>query len=822
MKVTKYILIAASVVATLTVITWLLRDTLIQRISNPLLQEYGIAVTDVSLDALATHDATIGFLELVHDNGTTIAIENLTLPIGATSTGLKTYTAKRVSVITATTNDAEPLELALLIDQFLSLTGNLGGSAIIIAELNLPPYPVVYDLQWVLTDDVQKLLATIESVAVSASVTRTDATNHALAFSLPTVPASSPEHSITANLQQGDQIISLSGSATLNLPAWGSLAKLSGVIPREIEIESGIAALRFDIEIPYDTSRSPSMTADLSPSSPLQLKYDDTEGAIASIIVESGSPVELAATFPEVEWSLQQAQSSLLVTYGEWQEIPLSISELACQSGPACSMNTRVVMGAAELPIGKAGRFELSSAQNIALPEQGLRIDVLPNATLEVTGLATPDTEIDLVSIRLVSTATLELVDAGWHLAADSLDANIEAMSLSADLSVTTPLFVENLLVRELDQVLSAESDVYTPMSRAGWNGQVIDLPGFRGEVSWQGADLAINLRTIGLHQNGAVGAQHNIDTRAGQLSIGEVAVSFGAQKLSHRISPWRGNGDLSAGSVFAELQASWTPTDSGLDIDAQTSARIENLSGNYIDTVVVGLSTTLNTIYDSATGFAAEPSSFTVALIEVGLPIENISASYVLYPNVLAFDMQGLRMTAFGGTIHADPFSFHTDRDSNTVILRAESVELDALLTLKEFEAIEVNGSIGAELPVTIAGDVITIENGTLTGEPPGGIIRYLPGLDPDAADTSSLGLVTRTLSNFEYETLTSEVDYSTGGDLKLQLHLTGRNPDLDENRPVVLNLGVENNIPQMLRSLRAARAVEDILEKRLQGQTP
>ena len=71
--------------------------------------------------------------------------------------------------------------------------------------------------------------------------------------------------------------------------------------------------------------------------------------------------------------------------------------------------------------------------------------------------------------------------------------------------------------------------------------------------------------------------------------------------------------------------------------------------------------------------------------------------------------------------------------------------------------------------------------------------------------------------LSNFEYTTLVSDVDLSKEGDLKLKLKLTGRNPDMDEKRPVVLNVDVENNIPQMLRSLRAARAVEDVLEKRL-----
>ena len=90
--------------------------------------------------------------------------------------------------------------------------------------------------------------------------------------------------------------------------------------------------------------------------------------------------------------------------------------------------------------------------------------------------------------------------------------------------------------------------------------------------------------------------------------------------------------------------------------------------------------------------------------------------------------------------------------------------------------------------------------------------------GLAADPSDLSGLGITIRALSNFEYESLSSEVDYTAGGDLKLQLRLTGRNPDLDNGRPVILNLGIENNVPQMLRSLQAARAVEDILLRKIQ----
>jgi hypothetical protein len=173
--------------------------------------------------------------------------------------------------------------------------------------------------------------------------------------------------------------------------------------------------------------------------------------------------------------------------------------------------------------------------------------------------------------------------------------------------------------------------------------------------------------------------------------------------------------------------------------------------------------------------------------------------------------------MSAFGGIIRADPFSFRTASPSNTVILRAESVELVDLLSMGEIEAIEISGSVAAVLPLTIEGKTITIIDGSLTGDPAGGFIRYRPRSQLNETDVSGLGVATRVLRNFEFETLTSDVNYSKEGDLKLQMKLTGRNPDLDESRPVILNLGVENNVPEMLKSLQAARTVEEVLERRL-----
>ena len=110
-------------------------------------------------------------------------------------------------------------------------------------------------------------------------------------------------------------------------------------------------------------------------------------------------------------------------------------------------------------------------------------------------------------------------------------------------------------------------------------------------------------------------------------------------------------------------------------------------------------------------------------------------------------------------------------------------------------------------------------IDGGRLENDPPGGVIRYRGGgAEAIAQDGSQLGIVTRTLQNFEFESLTSAVSYSDDGDLVLKMRLEGINPDVDPTQPVILNLSVENNVPQMLKSLQATRSIEDVLEKRLE----
>ena len=818
MRTRGYATIVVSVIAVAAIGAWVLRNTLIQRISNPLLQEYDIALTDVSLDALGAGDATISYLKLVHKKGTTIEVEDLSLPIGTANDGAKLYAARKVRILTDKRDDGEPFDLAQLIDQLLSLHGNMGNSTVIIEKLSLPPYPDVEDLQLTITEQRQDYRATIDSVAIAISASTADSLSTPVTFSLPIASTSEPIPMIAANLQRRDTGYNVHGESAINLPAWEALAKLAGIFPTEVKVGSGIVTLQFDAQIPLDATHSPSTTAHISLSSPLHLTYTTASGDSANLVVVMTDAITVDATFPKVTWKLQLEKADVLASYDGWEKIPLSLDKLECEAGVTCAFRTSVIMEDADLPFGSVRHIEFSSTHRLFLDESGLRLELSPDARLDLNGITTADFQIGRATTRLTSEALLTVADIGWSLSAAALDTEFEKANLADGVSVTAAAYLSDLALEERNRELALETGVYIPSTETLLSGQTLSTPGAKGRLTREGADLSFDAEIVGLYKNGAIKVEHNLDSNGGKLQLSDNAVSFGASKASDRVNPWRNEWDLVAGIVSADVEARWAMSNGNISVSATTSVQVDDLAGNYRDTAFVGLSTRSETVFDSESGFASKPSAVSVALIDVGVPLEGISADYTLDVNIPGADVQALRLSAFGGTISADPFSFSTDDARNNVVVHGNSIELDELLTLKEFEAIEVSGRIGAKLPVTIEGDTIIVVDGVLFGEAPGGVIRYLPGGDADSNDGSSLGFAKRALSNFEYESLTADVEYSIDGDLNLQLRLTGRNPDLDEKRPVVLNLGIENNVPDMLRSLRAARAVEDVLEKRLQ----
>ncbi|MEM7502881.1 MAG: hypothetical protein AAF417_12590, partial [Pseudomonadota bacterium] len=577
MKGIKYLLIVLAIAAALATAGWLLRNSLIERISSPLLADYDVALVDVSLDALATSAASIGYLELVHAKGTRIVIEDLELPISASDNGTKTYVAHKVSIVTSTRDDGAPFDLARLMNQFLSLLDNFAGNEVHIAEFNLAPYPSIRDLRWTLSDTEQRLDGTVESIQISTLTRRADTTNYDVRLSI-----SNEQHpdneidTISGKLQLTDDAISIVGDSNLELPRWQAAAKLAAVLPATIELVSGTGELEYELDVPFDVSRSSAVSATLTPSSPWHIRYAAEVGNSTDVLLRETSSIEIDATFPQVEWSLRQADATLLVTSDEWRDIPLSISGLSCQSGPACSMGAGVSWHDAETPIGNATLIEVASLLNVSFPAEGLRVDVEPNASIEVSEFSSGDSAMGRATAELVSAATMQYAIDGWVFTAASIDATIESLALDDNIAITSAVFLEDVAGREQAGVVLASAGIVAPSLQAEIDGRTGALPGISGEISFQDADIAFDLTTVDLSRNGTIKGQHNVDSGVGEVALGSTELSLSGNPLSARVSPWNFDFDISAGKLAADLNVKWFPGDSGVSLDARSSIKLE------------------------------------------------------------------------------------------------------------------------------------------------------------------------------------------------------------------------------------------------------
>ncbi|MEM9208247.1 MAG: YdbH domain-containing protein [Pseudomonadota bacterium] len=204
------------------------------------------------------------------------------------------------------------------------------------------------------------------------------------------------------------------------------------------------------------------------------------------------------------------------------------------------------------------------------------------------------------------------------------------------------------------------------------------------------------------------------------------------------------------------------------------------------------------------------------IDLAEVGTPFTDLRVDFSM-PSTKQVDVSRLTFNVLGGALATRPFSYDLTAGATDVDVRLTGIQLPFMAEMTGLESVQVEGSLSGSVPLRIERNAVTGGNGRLTNDPPGGVIR----LDAESASTlaGSAGVeyVTRALDNFVFEALTSDVEYRPDGDLVLNMRLEGTNPSLDPDQPIVLNLGIENNVPQLLRSLQALRSIEAMLENRL-----
>ena len=417
----------------------------------------------------------------------------------------------------------------------------------------------------------------------------------------------------------------------------------------------------------------------------------------------------------------------------------MRLSELECRAGLRCAVRASIDTGPVELGTVSIATAKLAAPLTISMAET-TRVDVAPDAGLTLTGVELPALAVAAVETTHVAGARLQVDDDGWRIDVERIDLRVEAATDREGLLASGPVQLATLRVRDGGATVDTEVSIQPRAATVSWDGTDIVAPGVAGKLSLRGDRVAATAELTDAEALSArVDAEHDIETGVGTVAVHDATLRFDAGKLSSRLVQWQYAWDVVAGSWTADLELSWQTGADGSEYSGTMTHRADKLAGRYNDMAFAGLSTTLNVDLDSAAGMVAAPAALEVALLDVGLPLEQITTDYALDLDNQAVQVDNLSLSTLGGRIVADPFRFGMQEQRNDITLRPQSIQLPFIMNLVDFGDIELTGSISGVIPVTISDMQLTITNGQLESDPPGGVIRYRPGIELVESGTSN-----------------------------------------------------------------------------------
>ncbi len=253
----------------------------------------------------------------------------------------------------------------------------------------------------------------------------------------------------------------------------------------------------------------------------------------------------------------------------------------------------------------------------------------------------------------------------------------------------------------------------------------------------------------------------------------------------------------IGEGELQVELDSQWNNAG---EVHGTLDIALDNTAGRYEEISFSGLSINGSLAYPPADDIGS--ARINVRHVQYGAEIENIEAEFYLADSGIHFDrFEGVFL---GSNVKAESFDFDPVELSTRFDLHVTGLDIARLVDLQQLEGLTVTGKLDGILPVSMTRGEISIEDGRFTGQPEGGTINY--DIDSSVVESISNPLtdtVIKALKDFSYDVLTAQASYQPDGNLYVDFHIEGSSPNLENGRPVHLNINSEQNLLSLLESL-------------------
>ncbi|HHE32289.1 MAG TPA: hypothetical protein ENL07_06595 [Chlorobaculum parvum] len=176
---------------------------------------------------------------------------------------------------------------------------------------------------------------------------------------------------------------------------------------------------------------------------------------------------------------------------------------------------------------------------------------------------------------------------------------------------------------------------------------------------------------------------------------------------------------------------------------------------------------------------------------------------------------LSGFSAGLLDGTVSINHMDYDLETKHTETRVQLSGIPIQSLLDLQGASKLSATGTIRAEIPLLLDNDTFSIPEGSMDAETKGTII-YSTTPEERAAAGAGMRLTYEALDNFFYSELISTISMKPNGDSVISIKLKGRNPDFQENRPVNLNLTIQQNLLDLFRSLTLSSDIEEAISKK------
>lgn len=259
------------------------------------------------------------------------------------------------------------------------------------------------------------------------------------------------------------------------------------------------------------------------------------------------------------------------------------------------------------------------------------------------------------------------------------------------------------------------------------------------------------------------------------------------------------------------------------LDNPMQLTVSVQDVTGEVDGTWIQGLNwqqdfLAQNGKLTSVADTSEQLDNLSIEKIEIATPITDFKTSTFinLVNNEVQLKLGKTRGGFLGGEFAIDNAEWPFNKDQAVTVSLVE-IDLEKLLELDQKQGIVITGRVSGELPIFYDGEHFLIEDGNLFNVG-NGLIQVFnnPAVEELKITNTQLKLAFDALENLHYHQLKSEVSMANDGYMLLVTAIKGKNPDLDNE--VNLNLNLSYDLLGLLESLNITEHFEEKFIKGLQ----